>query len=651
MIVKKTILYGGLLLAGSLRAASSEAAERPNVIFILTDDMGYGDMGCEDHPYVKTPNIDRLAREGTRFNNFYVNSAVCSPSRTAFMTGIFPARNNAHHIYLTKDFNREHGLPDFLDPDILTVADVMKQAGYTTGHIGKWHLCGSSGPAPSQYGFDMGLVTHSGNASAVYRERWKTTEHQVTASSHWIMEDGIDFIKEHKNDGAPFYLNLWTLVPHGRLNPSPEELAVYAGLEADPDDFSSWMREYAKSARDLTAQMKVYCASMTSLDSAIGKLLDYLDESGLSESTLLIFSSDNGPEDYHCGDSANGGVGSPGEFRGRKRSMYLGGMRVPMIIRWPGKVPAGNVNNSVWSAVDLLPTLASIVDVDLSSAETAIDGEALVGILQGGKQDRQKPLFWEWKFEIFGNQDYRPPQLAMLDGKWWAGCNPDQTGVELYDITTDPAQRTNVKEQYPEVADRLVGAMVDWKKTIPESFYESASERGTSEAKSVMLKAIRRTGFGPSSGVVKSDERRGGTGVFGCAEKAREVYLWFEVPSGSPVLSSLASWEMELVISGRSGTKDVPKTADELQIDFLGSVDEIYVDGKSLKNYSKDEPIQSFTPDFQGKLMAGRYRMTLAGFDRKNVGTGRYLLFRFTDSSPEKMNWSEVSLKTNLMGK
>jgi arylsulfatase A-like enzyme len=225
--------FGGLRFVGVLAAvaagsAAAAANESPNIIFILTDDMGYGDMGCAGHPYVRTPNIDRLAREGTRFTEFYVNSGVCAPSRTAFMTGMFPARNSVHHIYYTPEYNREHGVPDYLDPDLPTLADIMKQAGYVTGHIGKWHLCGKTvdAPVPEEYGFDFSLISHDTHASPFYRKRWKTTDHPVTASSHWIMEDGIEFIERHKEDSRPFFLNLWTLVPHALLMPSPDELAV-----------------------------------------------------------------------------------------------------------------------------------------------------------------------------------------------------------------------------------------------------------------------------------------------------------------------------------------------------------------------------------------------------------------------------------------
>ena len=284
-----------------------------------------------------------------------------------------------------------------------------------------------------------------------------------------MVDDALDFMNRKQGSEKPFFINLCFLAPHSPLKPTPEEWAVYEDLRADPEDFSSWMKTYAAEAEDLTEQMKVYCATMTGMDKQIGRLLSYLDENGLYENTLVLFTSDNGPEDYHVGNSRNAGVGSPGELRGRKRSPYLGGMRVPMIVRWPGVTPAGKENPAVWSAVDFLPTMAAVAGSTLP-ADLTIDGENCIDALKGGATGRQSPLFWEGKFQIFGNQEYAPPQVCMLDGKWWAGWQPDGSRVELYDILADPAQRTNVKERYPEVAATMVQSLKAWKAEIPERY-------------------------------------------------------------------------------------------------------------------------------------------------------------------------------------
>lgn len=454
-------------------------SEKPNILLIMADDMGYGDMGCAGHPYVKTPNIDRLAREGTMFTDFYVNSGVCAPSRVAFLTGQFPARQNVHAIYSSVRVNREQGIPDFLDPDVYTVADVLSGAGYATEHIGKWHICGvAGGPTPDAYGFGSWLVSNpSVIASPVYRERMKNSEHTVSDSSRWMVDDAMDFMSRNRESGKPFFINLCFLAPHSPLKPTEEELTVYAGLHADPQDFSSWMKDYAANAKNLTAQMQVYCATMTGMDQQIGRLLDYLDENGLCENTLVLFTSDNGPEDYHIGNSSNAGVGSPGKFRGRKRSAYLGGMRVPMIVRWPGKTPAGAMNASVWSGVDFLPTMAAVAGATLPF-DVNIDGENCIRALKGEPAGRAQPLFWEWKFEVAGNQDYNPPQVCMLDGKWWAGWQPDGSREELYDISADPQQKENLSSKFPEVAGKMVGSLKTWKAGIPER-YDPPAEKKT----------------------------------------------------------------------------------------------------------------------------------------------------------------------------
>jgi N-acetylgalactosamine-6-sulfatase len=467
------LTFAGFLASCKLTGSDLKIAnKKPNVIFILTDDQGWGDLASYGHPYVKTPNIDRLAKEGTRFNQFYVNASVCAPSRVAFMSGQFPAKQNVHHIYMTEEFNRKHGVAPYLHPDVPTVGDIMKSKGYTTGHIGKWHLSGRTpqGPDPKELGFDFHKITHSEHIDPDYTKKWRATKHPVTEASHWIMEDGIKFIEKHKNSGKPFYLNLWTLVPHGPLQPSPEELEVYKKLEANPEDFESWMEEYADRARDFKDQMKIFCAALTSLDEAVGKLLDYLDSEGFAEDTLILFTSDNGPEDYHVGDSTNAGVGSPGITRGRKRSLYEGGIRVPCIVRWPGKVKANKLSNAVWSAVDLMPTLASITNASLTNP-SELDGEDVSDIWFGAEREHKKDLFWEWKYEIFGNEDdYRPPQLAIRDGQWKLLCNPDGSKAELYKIPNDFAEKNDLALAEPEIASTLKTKLLNWKKSIPEGY-------------------------------------------------------------------------------------------------------------------------------------------------------------------------------------
>ncbi|MCX7888048.1 MAG: sulfatase-like hydrolase/transferase, partial [Verrucomicrobiae bacterium] len=387
------------LIGFGLWFALAQAQRPPNVVFVLTDDQGWGDAHFAGHPYAKTPNLDRLAREGTWFKQFYVSGTVCSPTRAAFMTSQFPARHQIHGHFATHEQNAARFMPDWLDPKTPTIASLLKQAGYVTGHFGKWHLGGgNNAPTPEAYGFDVvrALVCRNPAWSEPSSTFWPK-------STRLIVDEAIRFIKANKD--RPFYANVWTLLPHAPLNPTPEQLAPYDKLAASPDDFTGWMRDYAAKAKDLTSQMKIFCASLTDLDTQIGRLLDALDELKLADNTIVFYSSDNGPEDYRISNAAYAGVGSTGPLRGRKRSMYEGGIRTFGLLRWPGKVAAGRVDDtSVIGCVDWLPTVCKLAGVNVP-ASLQLDGEDVSDIWLGKPRQRQKPLFWEWLFRVWG-EDY-----------------------------------------------------------------------------------------------------------------------------------------------------------------------------------------------------------------------------------------------------
>jgi len=439
--------------AGSLARRASAADPRPNVIFILTDDMGWADAHRFGHPYLQTPNLDRLASESTWFRQFYVANPVCSPSRTAFMTGHFPARHRVHQHFATDAQNAERGMPNWLDPEVTTICDVLKGAGYATGHFGKWHLSGPSpaAPLPGEYGLDDARLVNA-NAAASWPKEVTSDPYFRAKSTGLIVDETIRFMAAHPDQ--PCYTNLWTLVPHATLAPTPEELAVYERLEVHAEDFPSYMREYVAAAPDMTAQMRVYCAAMTGLDQAIGRLLNWLDDTGRADNTLIVFSSDNGPEDYHVKNASNAGIGFPGDFRGRKRSLYEGGLRTPLLVRWPGKVAAGAQNDeAVLTAVDFLPTICAVTGTAMPDIKP--DGEDVSDIIGGAQRARTRPICWEWRGGVAGNQTYRPPRLAVRDGRWKLFIDPDGSAVELYDIPADPEERRNVAAQQPDVVAKL----------------------------------------------------------------------------------------------------------------------------------------------------------------------------------------------------
>lgn len=457
----------------ALPPAESNGAERapqrrPNIVFLLTDDQGWGDAAAWGHPYYKTPNLDRLTRQGRRISQFYVANPVCSPSRAAFMTGCYPARLRIHGHFATHELNDARVMPDWLDPQLPTVARQLQAAGYVTGHFGKWHLgSGPGAPEPGAYGIDK-HVTIVSNGPQLLEKGVKPQSHWWGRSTGIIMDHAIAFLRENKD--RPFYLNIWPLLTHAKLDPTPEQLAVYKDLDprADHPAFGRWTQQYFKQAADLRAQMQVFAASVTDLDTQVGRLLDALRELGLENDTILIFSSDNGPEDYHIGNATNAGVGSPGPHRGRKRSIYEGGVRQPFVVRWPGKIRAGVFDEtSVVGAVDLLPTVCALAGVKLS-AGAAIDGEDVSDVwLSGESRPRSKPLYWEWRSTVYGDPEYSPPPIAVRDGKWKLLTTRDRTRVELFDIPADPAETHDLAASQPEVVERLSRLALAWKAGLP----------------------------------------------------------------------------------------------------------------------------------------------------------------------------------------
>jgi N-acetylgalactosamine-6-sulfatase len=447
-------LIGWVLIGVSVVLAQTPS--QPNIIFILADDLGWGDLGVYGHERLKTPNLDRMAAQGTLWTNFYVNGSVCSPSRAAFFTGQYPARHRIHGHYAAREQNDTRGMSSWLEPTVPNLATLLKSAGYRTAHIGKWHLGNdANGPATRAYGFDF--VGSSEGGAGVRKD----DPYYRARSTALFVEEALKFIQEKRDQ--PFYLQLWTLVPHATLNPTPEQMQPFDRLTA--------ANLPGKSAET------IFYASVADLDTQVGRLLAELDKLGLSENTLVIFSSDNGPEDIHVTNAGHSGVGSAGPFRGRKRSLYEGGVRVPFIARWPGQVAAGKVDDtSVVAGVDFLPTLCKLAGVKIPATHT-LDGEAMDDVLLGKARARTKPLLWEWRFRVFGEPFHRSPQLAIRDGDWKLLMNPDRSRVELYDIRRDPTQLDNVADKHPEVVARLSKQVLDWQKTLPPGPIEPVAGR------------------------------------------------------------------------------------------------------------------------------------------------------------------------------
>jgi N-acetylgalactosamine-6-sulfatase len=424
---------------------------RPNILFIFADDWGWGDLSCHGHPYVKTPNIDRLAEEGTDFHRFTVASGVCSPSRTAVVTGHFPARYNIDGHFAWVPSNEQRGMPDWLALDAPFLPRMLKEGGYATAHYGKWHLSNNmipDSPVPGEYGYDeYGAFNCAGEQMPVHEDADNT----------------VAFIEKSHQAGKPFFINLWIHEPHTPFHTVPK---------------------YRWRFPDLDEADNIYASVLSHADDRIGEVIDALDRLGIADNTLVIFSSDNGParaptptkpELKH--DTATGagyGLGAAkgitGGRKGYKAALFEGGIGVPFIVRWPGRVAAGKVDEvSLISAVDLLPTFCEVAGVELPAAYRP-DGVSQLAVLNGKTAPiREKPLFWKFESPWPAQQDQPDHWVsyAVVDQTWKLVANKDLGYVELYDIAADPYEKNDLKEQHPEVVKQLLKKLDGWKKTLP----------------------------------------------------------------------------------------------------------------------------------------------------------------------------------------
>ncbi|RMF42372.1 MAG: N-acetylgalactosamine 6-sulfate sulfatase (GALNS) [Planctomycetota bacterium] len=431
-----------LCCCAGLPAYSAEPL-KPNIVFIYADDWGWGDLSCHGHEWLKTPNIDRLAREGIDFQQFNVLNPVCSPSRAAVMTGHYPARYSIHQHFAAPASNHSRGMPDWLDPKAPTLPRFLKQAGYRTGHFGKWHLTNRQtrgAPTPDAYGYDEAHVFNGG-------AEWPS------ADLHAAADDAVAFIKANRH--RPFFVNVWLHESHTPHVPTPESMEKWQHLDE---------------------QKQVYSAVISDGDNAVGLILDALDKEGLAGNTIVMFSSDNGPEWTHADEQHKrmgsgygtwASIGQTGGLRGKKRSLYEGGVRTPFIVRWPGHAPAGVINDTtVFTAVDLLPTLCAAAGVQLP-ADYQGDGENLLPALQGKAIKRTRPLFWEWRGPK-PEPDWWP-HFAVRDGDWKLLMTEDAKRIELHDLRTDRAEEAgkDLSTAHPDVVARLTKMILEWKSTLP----------------------------------------------------------------------------------------------------------------------------------------------------------------------------------------
>jgi arylsulfatase A-like enzyme len=426
-----------------LLALALPSAERPNVVLILADDLGYGDLGCYGVPDIKTPNIDRLASQGVRFTDFHANGPVCTPSRCGLMTGRYQQRVGGLEWAIYPGIHRL-GLPK-AEP---TIANYLKQAGYATAMSGKWHLGYTDDTAPNAHGFDHFFGFRSGNHDYIsHRESngdpdLYLEEKAVTISGYstdLITEYALMWLDEIK--GGPFFLYVAYNAPH-------------FPFQAPGSRVAKPLREFNVGTRETYAKM------VEGLDAGVGELLDRLESLGLAKSTLVVFLSDNGGD--HLARNA--------PATRRKGSLFEGGIRVPCIARWPGVLPAGKVTDQVAITMDWSATFLGLAGAK-SRDDRPLDGIDLMPILKGTGPDVPRRLFWR-RVDARGVKTHR----AARDGQWKYIDTTDGTTF-LYDLSADIAESNNLAEQNPELVQRLRGEVDAWEASVDPPLYSQSAKQ------------------------------------------------------------------------------------------------------------------------------------------------------------------------------
>lgn len=414
-----TVLLGS---SAPVSRANSSKERKPNIIFIMADDLGYGDLGCYGQKRIQTPSLDRMATEGMRFTQCYAGSTVCAPSRCSLMTGLHTGHSHIRG-------NKQHPLL----PECVTVAEVLKDSGYATGIIGKWGLgepetCG----IPNRQGFDywFGYLNQSQahnyypnylweNETKFFFESWRYSHDVFT-------EKALDFVRQNREN--PFFLYLPYTIPHafneGGVNGMP--------VPSDqPYSHYDWPQNEKNKA-----------AMITRMDRDIGKLFGLLKELGIDDHTIVFFTSDNGPH-------REGGIDpdffdSHGVFRGIKRDLYEGGIRVPMIVRWPGIIQAGIVSDQIWAFWDFPSTAADLAGTTMPQG---VDGLSMRNALLRKPQENHEYLYWEFH-EMEGKR-------AIRMQNWKAVRSPWNSPIELYDLSNDLGETNNIANAYPDLVQKF----------------------------------------------------------------------------------------------------------------------------------------------------------------------------------------------------
>jgi len=446
----------------ALSKPTQATAPRPNIVLIVADDLGYGDLGSFGQQKIETPFLDQMAREGMRFTDFYAGSPVCAPSRATLLTGLHQG-----HAYVRD--NWEAGGWEENDPEgqlplpmgTKTLSSALQKAGYATACIGKWGLGGpGSEGAPHHHGFDLfyGYLCQRQAHNFYPTHLWRNEEKVVLEGNTWknltgkhyshdlMTEEALSWVETQTERGdQPFFLLLTYTVPHLALQVPEDSLAPYLGRWEDPayDGKKGYLpHEHPRAA---------YAGMVSRMDRDIGRLLALLKQQGADENTLVLFTSDNGAT-FDIGGADTPFFQGNGVLRGNKGSVYEGGIRVPMLARWPKQIPAGQVTEAISAFWDLMPTILEVAGVE-SPAPT--DGQSLLPVLQGSwSGDPDRLLYWE--FPGYGSQQ------ALRQGDWMLlrrGLKKGEAKPELYNLREDISQKTDLAEAHPERVAQMLELM------------------------------------------------------------------------------------------------------------------------------------------------------------------------------------------------
>ena len=461
------VLLGTSCTNKSSKQKAATIREKPNIIYILADDLGYGDLGCFGSTKIKTPNLDRMATEGMRFTQHYSGQTVCSPSRCSLNTGLHMGHASV----------RANG--QLLDPNDIVIAELLKKAGYTTAAIGKWGLSEGSTDAncPNQKGFDYYFgFENQGFAHFYYPEfMWRNhtkveypenigirdeSGRYIDGKGTYIHDEftreAIHFIQKNKN--KPFFLYLPYSIPHAELTVPKDSRAPYEklGWPENPKITPGYKSGHVKDQGYGSQYKEGYCAQdqpnvtyagmISRMDRDIGRIISLVDSLGLGENTIIMFGSDNGPSDEGGQDLAF--FNSSGGFRGKKRDIYEGGIRTPFIVRWKGNIQPGTESDLISHFSDFLPTACELANVETPKTDGVSLLPTLLGKPQSQKQHRY--LYWEWK-----------NLQALRVGEWkffyMNATKPNEKPVyELYNLKEDPAEQNNVVVEHPELVEKFV---------------------------------------------------------------------------------------------------------------------------------------------------------------------------------------------------